>query len=78
MNYEIILDNVGAGSLVLYLTVPGRNIQGQDKFLKDFEALLLGLIIRADISFSAPMLVEAIIVISDPLIDYCKFRIVFS
>jgi hypothetical protein len=28
MNYEIILDNVGVGSLVLYLTVPGKNIQG--------------------------------------------------
>lgn len=78
MNYEIILDNVGAGSLVLYLTIPGKNIQGQDKFLKDFETFLLGLIMRANIPFSAPMLVEAIIVISDPLIDYCKLKIVFS
>ena len=78
MNYEIILDNVGVGSLVLYLTVPGKNIQGKDKFLKDFETFLLGLITGVHISFSAPMDVEAIIVISDPLIDYCKFRIVFS
>ena len=78
MNYQIILDNVGVGGLVLYLTVPGTNIQGKDKFLKDFETFLLGLMTRVNISFSPPTDVEVVIVISDPLIDSCKFRIVFS
>lgn len=75
MNYEIILDNVGSGSLLLYITVTKHVQLNQNQFAKRLGTFLVFLITKGEIDFGVTDYVEAVVSTSDPLIDYCKHLI---
>lgn len=75
MNYEIILDNVGEGSLVLYITVSFKRILNCKHFLEALVKFLICVIVKANIQFSNQTDVDAIVVVSDPLIDHVFHKI---
>lgn len=75
MNYEIILDNVGSGSLILYITVTKYVRQNRRHFVESLGRFLVFLITKGEIDFGVADYVEAVVSTSDPLIDYCKHLI---
>lgn len=73
MNYEIVLDNVGLGSVILYITVLNKATTEEKRFLSQLESFLLYIIDKGKIDFRFPGNIAVVVVISDPLIDHCKF-----
>lgn len=72
MNYEILLDNFGQGSLVLYITVT-KKARNEERFINHLKHFLTNIMEKGKIVFTVPGSTSAVIVISDPLIDHCKF-----
>lgn len=71
-NFDIILDNVGVGSLVLFATVKKEATTKEQVFLKHVKQLVCYLIDKGKIQFKDPKETDLVVVLSDPFIDYGK------